>query len=766
MALTLEITRPDGAVITKTLDAANLRIDAQAGETFRVLDMHGQPVAGLTAIREGDDLVVDGLPEKAELELCDFFKPGEDDQVCVLTLPDAQAVVAPGAEPVMLAQNTAADTKTDAAMDKAAETKDAGEAKAAAAAKPAASETAAAGTTVEEAAANPSLSGGTIALGAVALLGVAAAASGGSSDSSPPPATPPAGPAPMPAPTATLEGGDLSISGAEAANGFSITGMTAPGSTVVVTLGSGANAVTTTTTADADGNYTATLDGAALPADGSYPLSVTATSPGPDSQTATNELGEVTITANADGAQSVVDAGAATLTGFAGNDVLVGGNDIGVANGNFQTWDLNDYHNSVPDSAGDVYDPAPAPGDNSSIQIDIITDSPTRTEQPGLGGWTATFNNTAGGATPLTVGNVGFNGVAEAGSNPVTSSDFGRLEFITNAANPGSYLWETVTSETSGGGGLTQTLSTVAGQTYSLSFDAIVANDTGSDSDSHASAGTSIEIRWGGETVAFFDATANGEAGAWLTTGDLVTPTAADGRWTFAGLDASADSTDLAIIAYEQYSAGGDPTTAFNDGVGLRIGNIEVSGTAGAASQTITGGAGSDQIFGQGGDDIIYGGTANTPDTDRDVFVYSMTADNGADMIMDFTEGTDVIQLVNVSDANTTGSLVPGDTREDTGTGTEGALGSATDEALTSEAHLTVDDLLVANTQSITVSEADGNTKLEFTGAGGEDLGSVTLVGVTGQYVDGDNAASVGNLISNNILSFSAEAFQAQFNVT
>jgi len=293
-----------------------------------------------------------------------------------------------------------------------------------------------------------------------------------------------------------------------------------------------------------------------------------------------------------------------------------------------------------------------------------------------------------------------------------------------------------------------------------LSMDTVSPTGTGLPSDSHQTAGTSIEIRWGGETVAFFDATANSDVGAWVTAGGLVEPTIDGGTWTFSNLAAGSATTDLSIIAYERY---GDQSNAFNDGVGLRISDISVGGAAGAADQVISGGAGGDLIYGQDGNDTLYGGTASTADTVTDVFVFSMQTDNGANTIGDFDISADRIALVDVRDADSTGTIVPGDTRDNTDGvgGAEGALGSATDESLTSAANINVSDLLVSGEQSIGVTESDGNTVLTMTGEGGASLGSVTLTGITGQ-VGADDAASLNNLIGAGLLTLTTDPYSTQ----
>ncbi|MGH1361276.1 MAG: beta strand repeat-containing protein [Burkholderiaceae bacterium] len=733
MAFTLEITQTDGSIIVKELDALNGRYESAIGDQFVLLNADGQPASGLKTSRQGNDLIVEGLPEAASLELCDFFKPDAEDDSCVLTLPDAPMVSASNATPVLLAAKEA-DTKTDAA-----------------AAKEAATEAKVESVSAEEAASNPALKTGAIALGAIVLVAGAASAGSSSDDSGDNGTTPPT---PVTgAPGGSLEGSDLTISAAEASNGVVVSGTAPAGSAVVVTLGN----VSTQVTADANGNYTATLDGASLPGNGTYPLSVTATADG--ATPTTTQLGDVTIATNGAGNLTATDADSATLTGFDGTDVLVGGNNVSVTNGGFETWDLTGFNstNNGTTASGVIYD-STSFTPNQSIQIESVEGNPG---QPGIG-WTVDFDNTPGGASAITTGNVGFNGFEDTG-NPGNSSTFGRIELITDGTTPGNYSWETVTSETSGGGGLVQTLNTTDGQSYSLSMDAVVPNSTGQPSDSHNSAGTSIEIRWGGTTVAFFDATAASGDGAWLTTGGLVAPTVDGTTWTFANLAASGATTDIGIIAYEQYQGSGDPITAFNDGVGLRLDNIAVQGADGAAAQTISGGTGADLIYGQGGDDILYGGVAGANDTDSDTFIFSMANDNGADTIMDFTVGTDRIILVDVANADTTNSQVPGDTRLNTsgdGTG-ESADGTASNETTNSSNNLTIDDLVVTGTQSIAVTETGGNTVLTFSGNGGEALGSVTLNGVTGQ-VGADDSASLTNLTSAGIISFTGDAYSSQ----
>ena len=538
MALFLEITQPDLTIVSKILTPSAAQHVARAGEKFRIVGENGQPVDGLTATREGQNLVLHGLEETARLELADFFEHCEnDDQACVLTLPDGQIISALADTPVLIAQNTGA-TKTDATATKPE-------------------------VTVDDAAGNPAIETSTIALGAVGGVLVAAGLSGGGSDDPAPPVD--NSPPPTTAPAASLEGGDLTLTAAESTNGVTINGTAEPNSVIVVMIGD----VSVETVADANGQYTATVDGASLPADGTYPVSVTSSGPGGNSTPETTTVGEVTIDTASGGNLAVTDAAASTLSGFAGDDVIVGGNSVSVANGDFNTWDLTGYNsdgNSNSTASGLVYDPVTAVTPDSSIQIDTVPPNPG---QPNIG-WSILADQDPGGATPISgLGNVGRNGFEDGSTG--NSRNFARIELITDDVNPGSYLWETVTSNESGGGGLTQTLDTIEGQAYTLSMDVVSPTGTGRPSDNHQTAGTSIEVRWGNETIAFFDATANGDVGAWVTTGGLVAPTVEGGTWTFANLTADANQTELSLIAYERY---GDRSNAFNDGVGLRIGDI------------------------------------------------------------------------------------------------------------------------------------------------------------------------------------------------
>ncbi|MFK7962959.1 MAG: beta strand repeat-containing protein [Burkholderiaceae bacterium] len=730
MALALEITQPDQSIVSKPLASGAAKYVAQAGEKFRIVDENGQPIDGITAIREGQNLVLHGLPETDKLELTDFFEHCEnDDQTCVLTMPDGQVINASHDAPLLIAQSSSA-TKTDATATTPS-------------------------VTVEEAAGNPAMETSTIALGAIGGLLVAGGlSSGGSDDPAPIDNTPPA----TTAPAASLEGSDLTLTAAEAANGVTVNGTAEPNSVIVVMIGD----VSVETVADGNGQYTATVDGASLPADGTYPVTVTSSGPGGNSAPETTSIGEVTIDTASGGNLAVTDAAATTLSGFAGDDVLVGGNSVSVANGDFNTWDLTGYNsdgNLNSTASGLVYDPTTAVTPDSSIQIDTVPGNPG---QPNIG-WSILADQDPGGNAPLTgLGDVGRNGFEDGTSG--NSRNFARIELITDDVNPGSYLWETVTSNESGGGGLTQTLDTIAGQDYTLSMDVVSPTSTGRPSDSHQTAGTSIEVRWGNETIAFFDATANSDVGAWVTTGGLVAPTVEGGTWTFSNLTADATQTELSLIAYERY---GDRSNAFNDGVGLRIGNVSVTGAAGAADQIISGGAGSDLIYGQDGNDVLYGGTASTPDTATDVFVFSMQMDNGTNTIADFDVNADRITLVDVRDVDSTGTLLPGDTRsftDDVG-GTEGADGTATGESLTNTNNINVNDLLASGEQSISVAESGGNTVLTMTGEGGADLGSVTLTGVTGQ-VGADDSASLNNLINAGLLTFTSDPFSNQLQAT
>ena len=112
-----------GSVVTTPVTGQKIQIDAQAGDKFRVIDpLSGNAPAELQAVRLGDTLVIDGLPEMAPIEIADFYKHGEADEASVLIMADAQAIT-PTAAPMMMAQAPAATpavTATDASADKGA----------------------------------------------------------------------------------------------------------------------------------------------------------------------------------------------------------------------------------------------------------------------------------------------------------------------------------------------------------------------------------------------------------------------------------------------------------------------------------------------------------------------------------------------------------------------------------------------------------------------------------------------------------------------
>ncbi|MDX1575434.1 MAG: hypothetical protein R3285_04525, partial [Kiloniellales bacterium] len=111
-------------------------------------------------------------------------------------------------------------------------------------------------------------------------------------------------------------------------------------------------------------------------------------------------------------------------------------------------------------------------------------------------------------------------------------------------------------------------------------------------------------------------------------------------------------------------------------------------GAGRGAGDTIDAGAGNDVIFGQGGDDSLTGGTG------ADTFVYTLTADEGSDSILDFSvaEG-DLLSFVNVSDSDSSGTL-----------GIEDVVDGFVDGGGAGA----VDTLVLASGTTIMIADADG----------------------------------------------------------
>jgi len=532
------------------------------------------------------------------------------------------------------------------------------------------------------------------------------------------------------------------VNAAEAAAGVAVAGTAEAGSTVAVTWGS----TTKTATADGAGAWSVDFAAGEVPADGDTTISATATDAAGNPSTAGTR--PVTIDATAPGAPtavagvdgsvsgvaeagSTVTMGAATATadattgayafaagtlasgatasvtatdangnasavtnvtagtyvtdttgvflagttgfvdGGAGDDVLIGGAGGGVRNHQFEYWNTSAAGSVLyNDGAAFTFGPLSQTGWN---MLDVADAMGPRV--------------TASGA------NVGMNIVSQAVMIPDDTGGGGR------------YYFDTVRNPTSGGAVVSQDISTVEGESYTLSMQV-----------SNASSETSLRVYWGGALQAEFDGT------TWTGTNPPTSAPAGATRqtltWTVQG---DADSTTLEIRSYSGVVA---PET----GDGIIIDRVTVDAATADGAETLAGGAGNDLLFGQAGDDTLYGGalgdTAATADGTADTFVYSMRAGNGNDVIKDFEVGVDRIYLVDALDTYTADSRLPGATDSPT----------ATTDA---DTNLTFQDFFAGTStiQNLTVADdGTGSVKLTFSGASNTNaatpLGSVVLEGV------------------------------------
>ena len=766
MALMLEIHKTDGTVTSMPLTGVRAKQAVQPGEQVRIVDSStGDVPAGLNAARAGNALLVAGLPDGATLELSDFFLPREGEDAITLTLEGGETIVSPTADPMMVAQ-TPAPTAPPAPATPAATQADA--------APPAGA---------EAAVASPGLKTTGIALGALGVIGVAAAAGGGGSDSPPPAPAPEPPPAPPPAGTTdtpvitgvTGLGSDTTLNAAEAAAGpITVSGTAEAGASVAVTWGS----TVQTVTAGTDGTWSAAFTGAQIPAaEGSTSITAVATAAGEGASAAASTTVLIDRVAPAAPLFTVNGDGSITGTAEAGSSVQLNvpgavtqPAPVTATGGNF-TFPAGTVPNGVTGVTAVATDAAGNAGASGTGSLPPVTGTAGNdtlfgagaTSMDGgdgndiiFGGFGASVANASfefwNTSTPFsfegggfTVADLGwkptFNNLPPGGVNPTFENRadinaegtiYGRVEFKP-LPNEGR-VWETTLDTNSGGSGLQQNLNIVSGQAYTLNVGIVtstIANGaafqivwggsevagTGSNPGDPAAANglpsaNGAEQITGGTTVAYW----NPALATW--TSDGTTPLANQPQSSVSGdvttfsfpLPAiSANTANLALITFDEYG----------QATGFDVTKVSVSATgATAANVSIAGGAGDDTIFGQGGNDTLTGGTG------ADTFVYSMTEANGNDTITDFAVGTDIIRLINVTDAETSASLDPSDT---------GPPGTAD-----SNTNLAFADFQVSGVQELTVTDDNGSVRIGFTTNQGGS-GSVTLTGVAfgtaaGQY--------------------------------
>src|SRR5690606_16658094 len=158
----------------------------------------------------------------------------------------------------------------------------------------------------------------------------------------------------------------------------------------------------------------------------------------------------------------------------------------------------------------------------------------------------------------------------------------------------GTLLWETVFTGSDGASSLTQTVDTLASESYTLS---ITFGTTPN--------GTSFEVLWNNAVIGYYDGSADAAINA-------------EGNWTPA-LDPSAianhpdglqttisftvpgvgTATELELRAYDAIAG---------DGEGLLVHRVSLDAVNPAGDDVLVGGAGDDLIFGQGGNDTLTGG--------------------------------------------------------------------------------------------------------------------------------------------------------------
>ncbi|MFA7505003.1 MAG: Ig-like domain-containing protein [Burkholderiaceae bacterium] len=477
---------------------------------------------------------------------------------------------------------------------------------------------------------------------------------------------------------------DNTVDAAEAASNVTVSGTAEAGSAVTVIWGGLTKADIPVNDA---GNWSVDFTPAELPAAGATTISATATNdvgPGP-AGTKPVTVATTVVMGGDDGETLIGGAETQTILGGDGNDVLIGGSGGSVRNYQFDYWSVS--------ADGDL-DWGSDPGTSSPQSYAGFTDTADL-------GWSfVPVSTRTNGTTEVQTG-----GMVELSGNQMGFGDDG-------TGTGGTHHWETVYTGSDGAAGLTQSIATAAGETYTLTIQTTNSNN-----------GTSLAIVWDGVEIAYFDGTTNDnitEPGNWTLTGDhtidIVPEMSGDGDVNRAQLrfsvEAAGETSTLAVVAYDEVF---DPATAPPEaGEGLRIDSVTLDAGSAAGNDTLDGGAGNDLLFGQGGDDTLIGGAG------ADTFVFSMRTDNGNDTIMDFNaaEG-DRIMLVDAIDSNTTGSL------------------GAMDQDL-SDDNLTFADFMGTGdadnafaSQEIGLTEVDGNLVLSFTGANDAPLGSVTIVGLT-----------------------------------
>ncbi|MCO5118053.1 MAG: Ig-like domain-containing protein [Burkholderiaceae bacterium] len=510
--------------------------------------------------------------------------------------------------------------------------------------------------------------------------------------------TPPA------APTIDAVATDNIVDPLEAGAGVEISGTGEEGSEITVDWGG----VTKTTTV-ASGTWTVSYATGEVPAAGSTTVSVTAVDVAGNPQAGPAVTQSVTVTDVMPSNQVVGGAGNQTIVGTDGNDVLVGDSAGSVRNYQF------DYWNMQPDDM-DWGSPDGTASDRSYAGI-----------KPGVtfGGWTVGNAELVDG-----VGGGSTGGHAELHG----TQDYPDGGYHDETGAGGTHYFETVYAGGDGASSVRQSVMTSAGETYNLAIQLSTFNN-----------GTSFEVVWNGEVIAYYDGTPtpDGDPAQGASISDPANwtgPATATMTFTAAGGDGLGIQTvaNITVTATGESSAielrGYD--TVGGDGEGLLVHRVTLTAHAAAGDDVLDGGAGNDLIFGQGGNDTLTGGAG------ADTFVFSMHADNGNDVITDFEVGVDRIMLIDSIDATHVANPA----------GSPGPF-----ENPSSDGNLTFADFMVAGTQQITLSaNGDGDLVLGFGGELGSNLGSVTLTGVAAA-----GYGSVQSLFDAGILVATGDGFHA-----
>ncbi len=282
------------------------------------------------------------------------------------------------------------------------------------------------------------------------------------------------------------------------------------------------------------------------------------------------------------------------LSSGAGNDsIAAGGGDdtVNAGDGDDSIWG-GTGNDSIQAGAGNDYVDADNMLFNGSFEAGVALG--TWAGGPNANGWQSTYGMEIWGS-----------GVAG-----VSSSDGSNLiELDYNAASGIDAIWQDV--------------STVSGQSYTISFDAQQRS---------GSAGESFQVYWGGALVG----TVTPIVGNWATYTFNVTGSASGlDRLEFRELASENNSTGNLI---DNVHLTGGAGIGANDTIDGGDGNDTLDG--GIGNDTVYGGLGKDSLLGNDGDDLLYGGAGND----------SMYGGIGNDRFLGLTAGDVVVGGENTGD--------------------------------------------------------------------------------------------------------------------